>query len=995
MKRTLLVALLCLYVLSSFAQNNLHSVIRNANGVSQHFVTLQAADQATFQADKISSLLGINEASSLVLINSHEDQLGMTHYRYYQTYQGIPIENTMYLVHTKDNLITGLSGSIITDFETNMAERNVTSLSPNQAIHYALQSVNAIQYMWQDGSSEQSLKAQTGKSDATYFPAAELVWYNTGVEADPRGLRLAYKVDVYAKEPLSRQYIYVDAQTGKVMGKQDRLWFTDATGTANTAYSGTQTIHSDLNAGSYRLRDYTKGSGVITLKSNGSDYSSAAANWSLSSPDQYALDAHFGVSSTWSFYNVNFGRNSVNNSGYALTSYVNESATTNNAYWDGSTMHFGVRSTNNAGITAIDVAGHELTHGVTQYTCNLTYSYQSGAMNESLSDIMGKSVQFWQKPTDINWQLSNDMNWLIRDMSNPNAYSQPDTYLGTNWYTGSSDNGGVHTNSGVGNFMFYLLVNGGSGTNDLGTAYSVTGIGLSAADQIIYRTQTVYLVSSSQYNDWRTACINAATDLYGAASNEVTQVQNAWTAVGVGGSGGGGGGYCTSNGTSQSYEYIDYVSLGSISRTSGAESGGYYNGTSSSTNVTAGSSYTLTTSAGFTSSTYTEYWAVYVDWNIDGDFADAGETEATGTSTGTGNNSLTISVPSTATAGTTRMRVSMHYGSTPAACGTFDYGEVEDYSLNVETGGGSCGTPSGLNASSVTSSSATLGWTTVSGATSYNVQYKLSSSGTWTTTTSATNSLALSGLSASTSYDFQVQAVCAGGSSSYSSPSSFTTSSSGGCTETYEPNNTSGTAAAISFGVDISSQISTSSDNDYYSFANSSSAKNIKLTLTNLPADYDLRLFKPNGSTAKSSTNGGTTSETIIYNTSTVGTYKIRVWGYNGAYSTSQCYILHVYTSATPFKLDESGAMGSDKDLISLYPNPAASSVTLEYNEAASFDGTVRVLNLLGQSMLEERHQLNAGDRIQLNVSALPSGQYFVSMTSQDFQTVRILEVIK
>ena len=100
--------------------------------------------------------------------------------------------------------------------------------------------------------------------------------------------------------------------------------------------------------------------------------------------------------------------------------------------------------------------------------------------------------------------------------------------------------------------MFYLLVTGGSGTNDKGNAYTVTGIGLSEADQIIYRTNTTYLVPTSQYADWRTACINAATDLYGAASNEVIQVENAWYAVGIGTAGGGGGGCNVPTGLSAS-----------------------------------------------------------------------------------------------------------------------------------------------------------------------------------------------------------------------------------------------------------------------------------------------------------------------------------------------------------------------------------------------------------------------------------------------------------
>jgi Zn-dependent metalloprotease len=356
-------------------------------------------------------------------------------------------------------------------------------------------------------------------------------------------LRLCYKVDVFAAQPLSRAYYYIDARTGNVLGKQDRLHASDAVGTATTAYSGSKTIHSDLNGGSYRLWDLTKGSGIVTQHgesgSIGVDYSSASPNWTLGGNNIAALDAHYGVSQTYAFYFSNFGRNSYDNLGSTLVSFVNYSGI-DNAYWNGSYMLFCPRSGSNpGGTTGIDVAGHEVTHGVTQEESGLVYSYQSGAMNESMSDIMGKAVQFWSKPTDIDWRLSNDMNWIIRDMSNPNALGQPDTYLGTFWYTGSGDNGGVHYNSGVGNFMFYLLVTGGAGTNDNGDAYSVSGIGLAAAQAILYRTNTTYLVSTSQYADWRTACINAATDLYGAGSNQLIQVQNAWHAVGIGAAGGG------------------------------------------------------------------------------------------------------------------------------------------------------------------------------------------------------------------------------------------------------------------------------------------------------------------------------------------------------------------------------------------------------------------------------------------------------------------------
>ena len=460
MKNNVLTLICLALITQAVAQNQLSTLIRGSNGTSNKFVTLSPSQQFAFSASQAKSVFGLNQNSDLVLKSTEQDQIGYTHYRYYQTYNGIPIENTMYIVHTKSSLLTGMSGVIITDFSSQMPARSAVAITGQQAVAAALNYVNAQQYMWQDAQAEKNLKTQTGNPKATYYPMAEKVWFSSDDDVNPSTLTLTYKVDVYSKQPLDRSYYFVDAQTGKVIGQKAEIMESDAVGTAATAYSGTQTIHSDLNGTSYRLRDYTKGNGILTFNQNGQDYTSTTPNWSFTNNSTYALDAHWGVSETWQFYFTNYNRNSVDGNGYALTSYVNESFTVDNAYWDGSSMHFGVRSTNGAGVTAIDVTGHELTHGVTQNTSNLTYSKEPGAMNESMSDIMGKSVQFWAKPTDINWQLSNDMNWIIRDMSNPNAYGQPDTYLGTDWYKGAADNHGVHTNSGVGNFMFYLLVQG-------------------------------------------------------------------------------------------------------------------------------------------------------------------------------------------------------------------------------------------------------------------------------------------------------------------------------------------------------------------------------------------------------------------------------------------------------------------------------------------------------------------------------------------------------
>ena len=695
-KGNLLLLFLSLSACKIYAQNFISSAIRQSSGISKQYSAIPDNEAVKFNPSQAKSLLNLNQLSDLVLTATEQDKLGFIHYRFYQTFKGIPVMNSMYIVHTKNGLLKSLGGEIVTDFT---ATQSVTApkIQTAQAIAAAVKYVNAQTYAWQDAGMEKSIKMQTKNPKASYAPKASLVWYSPTDDVSPADMRLCFKIDVYARQPLSRAYYFIDAFTGNVLGKQDILCFSDATGTAATAYSGSVTIHSDLNAGSYRLRDLTKGNGIITVHGEtgqrGNDYSNNSANWALQGADQAALDAHYGVSQTYAFYNTVFNRNSYDDKGTALYSYVNDPTYTDNAFWDGSAMNFNKRSDNTqypGGTTGIDVTGHELTHGVTQETSALVYKNESGAINESMSDIFGKSVQFWSKPNDVNWVLSNDMDWEIRDMGNPNNDKQPDTYKGKYYLSGGLayilDNGGVHTNSGVGNYMFYLLVTGGSGTNDIGNSYSVSGIGLTKADAILYRTNTVYLVPSSKYADWRTACINAATDLYGANSNEVREVKNAWYAVGIGESGGTGIAYCTSAGLSTANEYISKITFGSINNTSG-DNGGYADFTSQSTTVTAGQSYTIKAQAGFTGSTRKEAWTLYIDYNGDGDFEDAGE--RVGSQVITSNKLLgkSFTIPATAKNGTTRMRIQMHSNTIITdPCATFNNGEVEDYSIKISGG---------------------------------------------------------------------------------------------------------------------------------------------------------------------------------------------------------------------------------------------------------------------------------------------------------------------
>jgi Zn-dependent metalloprotease len=687
MKKKLLITVMLFFCVQAFTQNALKEMIKGVKGVSKHFVTLDEKTQLAFNPSQAHDMFGLDPKSGLVLMDVIHDQVGQTHYRYYQTYQNIPIENTMYIVHTLNGKLLGMSGVIVTDFNADMPQRLAAKFSAQNAVNAAVKYVSAKKYMWQDAAMEQRLKDQSANNKASYAPVPKLVWYNAGNEVSSPDLHLAFKVDVYAKEPLSRADYFVDAQTGQVLGKKDKLHYTDTTGTANTQYSGSKIIHSDkVSATKYRLWDRTRGNGVITLHgdlASNLDYTSTTPNWTLTGQNQHAMDVHYGVEQTYDYYKTTFNRSSVDGNGLALQSYVNITGLQDNAYWDGTSMNYGVRSTTKKGITGIDVTGHELTHGVTQYTSALNYSYESGAINESMSDIMGKSVQFFAKPADINWQISNDIGWIIRDMSNPNLETQPDTYNGLDWWTGSDDNGGVHTNSGVGNYMFYLLVTGGTGTNDNGDSYNVTGIGLAKADQIIYRTETVYLTPTSQYNDWRIACAQAATDLYGANSVPVKQVMNAWHAVGVGDY------YCFSGGVSTFYFYIKKITLANLSNTSG-DNGGYGNYTALTANVTKGQIYPITFTAAYpTGTVYNVDWDVYIDYNHDGDFIDANETVARGTSGTTSAFTRYINIPATALTGRTVMRVQMSDVDDPSngqPCYVTSYGETEDYSINISAG---------------------------------------------------------------------------------------------------------------------------------------------------------------------------------------------------------------------------------------------------------------------------------------------------------------------
>lgn len=486
---------------------------------------------------------GLGSADEMMLFRTETDKLGNTHYRYQQTYQGVPVMGADMVVHAKQGKAVSANGKLVKKLQLTATP----SVNANAAIQQAIAFVGAQKYMWEDQANEAMYKYITGKADASYYPEAELVVVDKNYSGIAANYRLMWKVNVYAEVPLSYQDIYVDAQSGSVYHLANRLRTDNTNGTAVTKYSGTQNIVTDSTGiGSYRLRETGRGDGVETYNMlTGTSYGAATDftdtdnNWNNvnAQMDEVATDAHWGAEMTYDYFFLKHGRNSYNDLGAKLVSYVHYDVAYANAFWDGSRMTYGDGDNSNDPLTSLDVCGHEIAHGVTEYSANLIYMNESGALNESFSDMFGTAIEFYALNGAGDWLIGEDFDLTgdgFRNMANPNADQQPDTYLGTYWYTGALDQGGVHTNSGVANYWFYLLTVGGTGTNDNGHFFSIDGLGMDTAGQIAYLALTQYLTTSSVYADCRMATMQAAADIFGLCSNEYIQCANAWYAVGVG-----------------------------------------------------------------------------------------------------------------------------------------------------------------------------------------------------------------------------------------------------------------------------------------------------------------------------------------------------------------------------------------------------------------------------------------------------------------------------
>ena len=491
--------------------------------------------------NSLSKNLKIQPDLNLVLISETQDELGFTHYRYQQYHNNTPIEFTMWIVHSKNGKIVSQNGFIHKSIQVS----KVPGISIQTSITKAIQFVNAKSYRWENAQEEAYIKVEQNNDKATFKPTPSLTLLPKGTDYSSDNYLLAYKMNIYASEPLSLQTIYVDANSGEIINSIEKIHHADANGTAHTGYSGIRNLTTDsVSANLFRLRESGRGLGIETFDmKKGTDYNNAVDftdtdntwNNANSQFDEYATDAHWGAEMTYDYFFSQHNRNSIDDQGFKLISYVHFDNAYNNAFWDGSRMTYG--DGNGNPLTSLDIAGHEISHGLTEFSANLIYQAESGALNESFSDIFGTAIEKFSRPTNWNWELGEDLGTAFRSLSNPKSKGDPDTYFGTNWasLTGA-DQGGVHTNSSVQNYWFYLLSQGGTGTNDNGDSYNVNGIGVEDAAKVAYRNLTVYLTRTSKFADARFYAIVSAADLFGDCTSKVGSVTDAWYAVGVGSS---------------------------------------------------------------------------------------------------------------------------------------------------------------------------------------------------------------------------------------------------------------------------------------------------------------------------------------------------------------------------------------------------------------------------------------------------------------------------
>ena len=457
--------------------------------------------------------LGLGSGQRLQVKSVVTDADGTRHVRYERTFQGLKVIGGDLVVERT------ASGSMKT-VRWNATKGVEVGTSPKLTA----------------GQARSAAKADSGA------PAGLVVY------AGDSGPRLAYdvvEVGTKADQTPSRLHTVVDATSGATLDSWDEV----VEGTGNSMYSGTVSLGTTLSAGSYQLKD-TVGNYTTDLlgatTGNGTLFTDADDVWgngSTSSRQTAGVDAQYGAEKTFDYYKNVQGRNGIWDTGVGARSRVHYGNAYNNAFWDGTQMTYGDGAGNAKPLTAIDVAGHEMSHGVTENTAGLAYRGDAGGLNEATSDIFGTAVEFYaNSPADPGDYLIGE-KIDIRGNGTPLRYMDQPSKDGASkdcWSTGLK-NLDPHYSSGPLNHWFFLASEGSGARTVNGVAYNsptcngatMNGAGRGNIEKVWYRTLSTKLTSRSDYKAAREGAITSAKELYGAGSPTCVAVKNAFDAIAV------------------------------------------------------------------------------------------------------------------------------------------------------------------------------------------------------------------------------------------------------------------------------------------------------------------------------------------------------------------------------------------------------------------------------------------------------------------------------
>jgi Zn-dependent metalloprotease len=473
--------------------------------------------------------VGLGSKEQLLAREVVKDTDGTTHTRYERTYDGLPVLGGDLVVHEKKN---GTTQGVTKAYKRQL---KVSDLSPETTAAAA---------------EKQALgraRAEGSKRTKADRAPRKVIWAGSGTPV------LAYETVVGGLQhdgTPNELHVITDAQTGKKLHEYQAVH----TGTGNTRYSGTVTLGTSQSGSSYTLTDAGRGnhrtynlnrgsSGTGTLFRGTDD---VWGDGTTSDPETAGADAHYGAALTWDYYKNVHGRNGLRNDGVAPHSRVHYGNNYVNAFWSDSCfcMTYGDGSGNANPLTSIDVAAHEMTHGLTSVTAKLIYSRESGGLNEATSDIFAAAVEFAANNSDDvgDYLVGEEIN--IRGDGTPLRYMDRPSKDGNSRDYWSSSLGGidVHYSSGPANHWFYLASEGSGAKTVNGVSYNsptsdglpVTPIGRVNAEKIWFRALTTYMTSSTNYAGARTATLQAAADLFGQGSATYNNTANAWAAINVG-----------------------------------------------------------------------------------------------------------------------------------------------------------------------------------------------------------------------------------------------------------------------------------------------------------------------------------------------------------------------------------------------------------------------------------------------------------------------------